>query len=399
MAPAPTLSYSGFRAYTECPLRWKFLYVDHLPETPRGYFSFGRSIHAALEQFSAPLIVGGSRAKLGPSQRTLLDFTGPSERGELPLPMTLEQLLEVYRQTWVSEGYLSSEDERRYFDLGSDLLKRFYPLFLSAPPRILAVEQHLEAEVDGIPIHGFVDRIDETPKGGLEVLDYKTSKELSWRDARESDQLTLYQILVERNEGRDVEALTLYHMRTLSPLRTPRREAGELGDLSSRLGEVADGIRSENYEPRPGSYCARCDFRSRCPEWREVPAEERDQVQTMVDRYAELQKKEEGVRQEMEAVAAELHAASERLGVHRLPGRRVVAYRRKETRWVFPPEQVLPVLQGAGLLPRAARLDPGQVARMLEDPKVPLEVRRSLKERGSRQTEWAIRLERNGRES
>ena len=397
MAKAPPLSYSGFRAYSECPLRWKFLYIDHLPETPRGYFSVGRSIHSALEQFISPLVVGGpARGKAPPSQRTLLDFAAPGEGPMAPSPMSLEGLLEVYRKSWVSEGYVSSDDERRYFDLGSDLLKRFYPLFLSAPPRIVAVEQHLEAVADGIAIHGFVDRIDETPTGGLEVLDYKTSKELSWRDARESDQLTLYQMLVEQNEGRPVEALTLYHMRTLSPLRTPRRETGELEAFTSRLGEVADGIRAEAYDPRPGSYCSRCDFKARCPEWKEVPADERERVRAMVDRYVELHREGEGLRKEMEAVAAEIHAASERLGVHHLQGRYATAYRRKEMHWVFPPEQVLPVLQGAGLLPRASRLDPAQVSRMAEDPKVPLEVRKALKEHGSRQAEWALRLEKNG---
>lgn len=391
MAAVPQLSYSGFRAYTECPLRWKFQYIDHLPELPKGYFSFGKSIHSALEEFISPLVIGGKGK--APSQKTLFDFAPPEEAMSPPSPMSLEALLEVYKRVWISEGYSSPEDERRNFELGSDLLRRYYPLFTAAPPRIVAVEQHYEAKVDGIPIHGFVDRIDETPTGGLEVLDYKTSKQLSWRDARESDQLTLYQMLVEQNEGRPVEALTLYHMRTLSPLRTPRRERQETDDLCSRLGEAADGIRAEMYDPRPGPYCTRCDFRSRCPEWKEVPATDRERVQSLVDHYYELKREGDGVRRRMEEVASELHAASERLGVHRLPGHHTTVYRRKETHWVFPPEQVLPVLQGAGLLPRVARVDGDQVARVLQDPQVPTDVRQSLRQQGSRQAEWTLRLE------
>ena len=407
MPTVPPLSYSGFRAYAECPLRWKFLYIDRLPEAPRGYFSFGRSIHSALEAFVAPLAKGRGLPRPpagGRQQRTLRDFQdaeapgpgGPDRAAPLAGVMGIPELLEVNRRVWVSEGYLSSEDEKRYFDLGAALLRRFHAAYLEAPPRPVAVEQSLDAQLDGIRIHGIVDRIDEADGGGLEVLDYKTSKELSWREARTSDQLTLYQQLVEQTYGRPVEALTLYHMRTLSPLRTPARKPEEVADLGSRLGEVSDGIREGAYDPRPGPYCQRCDFRGQCPEWREVPAEERERVRALVERYVELRRAGEGLRREMEQVASELHAASDRLSVNRLPGPRSTVYRRKEVRWVFPPEQVLPVLEGAGLLPRASRVDGEQVAQLLHDPRVPEDVRRALQERGSRQAEWALRLDGEG---
>ncbi|MDE1820288.1 MAG: PD-(D/E)XK nuclease family protein [Euryarchaeota archaeon] len=407
MGTVPPLSYSGFSAYEECPLRWKFRYIDKLPELPRGYFSFGRSIHSALEEFVGPLAKAAGVGIVpagapGTVQRTLRDFDArsgkvePEEERTLPPPMPLPELLEIYRRVWVSDGYLSPEDEKRYFDLGADLLRRFHALFLSAPPCPIAVEQELDAQLDGIRVHGIVDRIDTTPKGALEVLDYKTSKELSWQDAKESDQLTLYQVLVERNYSRPVETLTLYHMRTLSPLRTPARGPDEVSELASRMGEVSDGIRAEVYDPRPGPYCQRCDFRARCPEWKEVPVEERARVFELVERYAELRRQGEGLRQEMEAVASELHEISEHLGVHRLSGRSGTVYRHKETPWVFPPEQVLPVLQAAGLLPRTSRVDGEQVARLLHDSKVPPEVRRTLREKGSRRAEWALRFERSG---
>ena len=41
-------------------------------------------------------------------------------------------------------------------------------------------------------------------------------------------------------------------------------------DLTSdALVEVADGIRSEDWTPRVGSHCGRCDFRGVCPAWPE----------------------------------------------------------------------------------------------------------------------------------
>jgi putative RecB family exonuclease len=61
VASTAPLSYSSYRTYLECPLRWKFLYVDRIPETPRGYFTFGRVIHSVLEELVRPLVVPTAR--------------------------------------------------------------------------------------------------------------------------------------------------------------------------------------------------------------------------------------------------------------------------------------------------------------------------------------------------
>ena len=384
MAAAPTLSYSGFRAYAECPLRWKFLYVDRLREKPRSFFSFGRSVHAALERFVAPLVVeGGLPGKGAGGQRTLRDFSGPeTDPSVAQTPMDLSGLLGIYREEWVSEGYTSAQEEESYFDLGVDLLTRFHSVYVKEAPRPVAVEKDLRAELEGVPIHGIVDRLDRTEGGGLEVLDYKTSKELSLKDAQLSDQLTLYQVLVEQNYGRPVESLTLYHLRSLSALRTPRRPPEAIQDLGIRLGEVSDGIRSGHYEPRVGSWCRWCDFRSLCPEFKEVPAGSRERIVTLVDRYAELLSERRQARQEMEAIEEEMEGLALGLGVHRFRGSRLSLHRQARRSWHFPPEATLPLLRAHALEARAGGGDPDRTAALLRDPEVPARLRRLLAGQG-----------------
>jgi RecB family exonuclease len=390
VAAAPTLSYSGFRTYAECPLRWKFLYVDHLREKPRSFFSFGRSVHAALEAFVAPLVAEGEPPGKGAGgQRTLQDFSAPAEvAGGAATPMDLPRLLDLYRTAWVSEGYTSAQEEQNYFDLGVDLLTRFHSAFLKEPPRPVAVEKDLRAELDGVPIHGIVDRLDRTAGGGLEVLDYKTSKELSLKDAQLSDQLTLYQVLVEQNYERPVEALTLYHLRSLNALKTPRRPAEALQELGIRLGEVSDGIRSEHYEPRVGSWCRWCDFRPLCPEFKEVPAGSRDRVTALVDRYAELLSVRRRTREEMEAIDRELEALAKDLGVHRLRGRTLSLHRQARRTWRFPPESTLALLRSHALEARAGGMDPERAAALLKDPEVPARLRRQLAGQGTLELDY-----------
>jgi len=399
VATVNPLSYSSYHTYLECPLRWKFLYVDKLPELPRGYFSFGRVVHSVLEELVRPFVVPGTRRLGGDSQRTLDDWHGGPRTASVHPALSREELLELYDRTWTSEGYTSPDEEERYRALGKDLLLRYYQRLVNDPPRPVAVEEHLEARWDGIPIHGYIDRIDRTPDGGLEIVDYKTSRELSGEDAAASDQLSIYQVLVQTNYAEPVEKLTLYHLRSLTPHRTAPRSAESLERLHSRMGTVVDGIRAEAYDPTPGRQCSRCDFQSRCPEFRSVPAPEGSRLTELVDRFETLRKEEHRLEQELRRTAEELHHAAEELGVHRIPGTRAVAIRRREEAWQYALEPLRPQLESAGLTERIARGSPEEVRKVLRDPRVAPDLRRRIAETGSRRVKWYWELDESGRSS
>jgi putative RecB family exonuclease len=391
--PVPALSYSSYRTYLECPLRWKFLYIDKLPEAPRGYFTFGRVVHSVLEELVRPMVEPPARrVSESESQRTLDEWHAPS--GAQPPPwMSTEELLALYDRSWRSEGYASTEEEARYRSLGRDLLLRYHDLLLRERPQPVAVEEHLEARWDGIPIHGYIDRIDRTPAGGLEVVDYKTSRELSNEDARDSDQLSLYQVLVQSNYSEPVERLTLYHLRSLTPLRTAPRERGTLSTLHDRLGTVTDGIRAEAFEPNPGRQCSRCDFQARCPEFRAVPAADGARLRELVDRFETLRAEEHRLEADLRRTAEELHRAAEDLGVHRVPGSKSVAIRRKEEAWQYSLDLVRPLLERSGVADRVAGGTTEEVRRLVRDPTVDPEVRRRVAETGARRVKWYWDLE------
>jgi putative RecB family exonuclease len=391
------LSYSSYRTYLECPRRWKYLYVDKLPETPRSYFTFGRVVHSVLEELLRPLVVPTARrASESESQRTLDDWQ-PSHRGSEDLPwISREEMLALYDREWLSEGYSGPEEETRYRALGKELLVRYYDRLARERPRPVSVEEHLEARWDGIPIHGYIDRIDRAPLGGLEVLDYKTSREISAGDAKDSDQLSLYQVLVERNYPDPVEGLTLFHLRSLTPIRVPPRGRPALTTLYDRMGVVSDGIRSEAYEPTPGRHCARCDFRSICPEFRTVPVSEEARLRELVDRFDRLRGEEERVGTELRDTAEELHHVAEELGIHRLPGTNSVAVRRREETWQYALEGVRPELERSGLAARVPTGRPEEVRRLVRDASVDPELRRRIAETGARRVKWYWDLEGNG---
>jgi putative RecB family exonuclease len=390
VAAAAPLSYSAVRTYLECPQRYKFLYIDEIPEAPRGYFSFGRSIHSVLEDLLRPLVVPSARVTPeGATQRTLLDW---AEAGAPPpVPghlMSDAELLAAYDAHWLSDGYLSRDEEHRYKALGRAMLLGYRDDLARAPPTPLAVEEHLEATWNGIRIHGYIDRIDRRPTGGLEILDYKTSKELSREDARDSDQLSLYQVLVEKNYPEPVDQLTLVHLRSRTPHSVPRRDEDVLTDLEDRVGRTSEGIRSQSFEPTPGRVCARCEFRSLCPEFKEVPAADRERLVELVDRFHALRADEARVESELRSTAEALHQEAERLGVHRIPGSAAVLVRKREELWKFREASVAPILHEHGLAGRARPDDAEAIRRLTQDRSIQPAVRRRLIEVGGRQVRW-----------
>lgn len=398
MALPAALSYSSTRTYLECPLRWKYLYLDELKEAPRGYFSFGRTLHSVLEELVRPLVVPSARRLGGGAlQKTLDEWPGrapPTPAGRLLGPT---ELIALYDRSWVGEGYTSPEEEARYRSLGAEILLAYRDDLSRSPPYPVAVEEHLEAKWEGIAVHGYIDRIDRTPGGSLEVLDYKTSRELSAEDARDSDQLALYQVLVERNYAEPVDRLTLYHLRSRTPHSSPRRDAESLNEVHTRFGRAYDGIHGGAYEPTPGRQCTRCEFRSICPEFKVVPRAEQERLLELVDRFHTLRLEEERVDRELRSAAEALHREADRLGVHRIPGSERVAIRRREELWKYREETVAPILEEHGLGDRVRADDDASIHRLAQDRRTDPALRRRLAAAGGRQVRWYWTLEESSR--
>ncbi len=351
-------------------------------------------MHSVLEQLVAPLVVPSARrVSENDRQRTLDEWHAHSGTATPPRWMTSEEMLAAYEREWSSEGYTSSEEESRYRALGREILQRYYDFLVREHPLPVAVEEHLEARWDGIPVHGYIDRIDRTPAGGLEIVDYKTSRELSSDDARDSDQLSLYQVLVESNYAEPVQGLTLYHLRSLTPIRVAPRERAALAGLHDRLGTALDGIRAEAFEPTPGRHCTRCDFRDRCPEFRSVPEADGQRLRVLVDRFEALRNEENRLEGELRRTAEELHRAAEELGVHRVPGTRSVAVRHREEAWQYSLDNVRPLLESSGLSHRVTSGTPEEIRRLVRDASVDPEVRRRVAETGARRVKWYWDLE------
>ena len=236
--PRP-LSHSSITLYNECPQKYKFRYIDLIPGKPRHFFSFGRSVHWALEFFYGV---------------------------KTPVSPTLDVLLQTYKEEWMSDGYRDPFQEHEYFEEGKRILKAFHEKHAKDYHVPLFVEYGFEVEVEGVPVKGFIDRVDKLADGRLALMDYKTGKGIAEGRVEIDPQLTMYQYACETLLGDDVGELIFYHLPTLKEHRASRHPVRLVDELKVRIVSTADAITQEKFDPKPSEMvCRWCDYNPICP--------------------------------------------------------------------------------------------------------------------------------------
>jgi RecB family exonuclease len=279
------LSHSSISMYRACPQRWKFRYIDKVPEKPRSHFSFGKSVHTALEFLFEKL-------------------------GE-PWP-SLEQVLSHYQLKWLREGYESPVQEKWFFQEGDRIVRGFYAKHLKDAKNALQVEYKFTVDIEGVPVLGYVDRIDKLPNGNLSIIDYKTGKAFDKSRVRIDPQMTLYQMACAQTLKTPVESVTLYHLNSLTPLTVPAHSRKQESDYRAVVVEAAKGIMEQKFEPKPDErgHCMWCDYAQICPAFAGKKAGLRGLSTTslteLADRYGKLSDRVRALQDESEQVRRDI---------------------------------------------------------------------------------------------
>lgn len=282
-----TLSHSSVNLYKTCPQKWKFRYIDKIQEKPKSFFSFGKSVHAALEYLF-------------------------SKFPDHVLP--LEDVLAYYKENWIQEGYESPSQAKWFFQEGDRILRGFYSKHHEDFKKVFRIEFKFNFDIDGVPMTGFIDRIDELPSGKLSILDYKTGRAFDKSRVRNEPQLTLYQMAARDLLGKDVETVGLYHLNSLTPLVVPAHSKGMENKVRQSVLESAKGINENVFDPKPdpSGHCKWCDYIQICPAFSgkksglSIEGIAKVSVKEDVDRLGELEEKMMEINEEREGLKKSL---------------------------------------------------------------------------------------------
>lgn len=146
------LSYSKIRTYLESPRKFKFIYIDRIPQKPKLYFRFSYIIHHTLQ---------------------IYDFYQKTG---------LNELLMCYEDVFRS----SNEKSERLYQEGREILINFYHAF----PDIISykVEERFKVKLGPHILCDKIDRVDKINES-YELIDYKTSKSIPIQELKGNLQL------------------------------------------------------------------------------------------------------------------------------------------------------------------------------------------------------------------
>jgi putative RecB family exonuclease len=251
------ISWSALSTFRTCPLKYRFRYIDGLPEeSVSSALVFGTGIHTAVEQHYQAILSGD------------------------PKP-DVEKLLFAYRSAWLPHDpdaiQFGSTDTRASLD---SLAGKMLTAFLNSPAasvsgRVLGVEEEMRGVlVEGVPdLYGRVDLITED-SDSLVITDIKTSRS-RWSAEQVEDsgeQLMLYAHLAsEISPGKKIATRFLVltktrepqieeHVREVNPAAVKRTLAG--------VERVWRAISQGTFYPAPSTMnCSSCGYRSACRAW------------------------------------------------------------------------------------------------------------------------------------
>ena len=252
-APASTenfsLSISQLQTYLDCPLKYQYRYVWQVPVAATPALSFGSTLHAAVKQLVAT--ASQDPARLNP-----------------------ETLQEILRQHWPTAGFVDPVQERKYREMGLRQLEGLWQTLARQPFELLHQEKTFHLAQGAIQLVGRIDQINRIAGPDVELIEYKTGRPQTQKEADQSRQITLYALACRNMLKLNPLRLTLYNLETQEAVLT-KRSSEDFQQLEAEIVEASQGILAGEFTASPGYHCRYCDFRPICPSWEDQSLENR----------------------------------------------------------------------------------------------------------------------------
>jgi DNA helicase-2/ATP-dependent DNA helicase PcrA len=237
------LSASSIEDYEDCPLKFKFGHYLKIPTGPQAALTFGHIMHRSVRRY--------------------FELRASGEA-------SFEAVKEFYESSWRNSGFEDEYQEQTYKQAGLEQLRAFVDKQGSSETLPLSMESSFSLDLGEVLLEGRIDQINPlVPRAGenegsVELIDYKTGKPRSQKDADSSLQLSVYALAAQEELKLRPQRLTFYCLTNNQTVHTVRTEQ-DLKGVKIRVLTVADRIRQNHFPAAPGFVCKFCDYRPLCP--------------------------------------------------------------------------------------------------------------------------------------
>lgn len=316
------LSPSSASSYRSCPARFAIEKLLRRPDDPFGAAELGSAAHAALEELmghepalrttetaekiisehlpmaaervSAVVEVFARAHRLGARARApeaALRVAGQVELhyiGRNDLVGRVEQVIAQLDGQPLKRGRVAQLASRidganeivlpgagdigRWADAVRDRVSGLWQIEDPSQADVWSRELKIEQDLDGVPILGYIDRVDRGNSGIPVVIDYKTGK--VGRKDKHGDQLRIYSLAIAEKTGimpnRALAYFTAYGVaQEVSITRNAVNRT--IAKFRSIWGDIGESTASGAWPCKPSPLCSWCPLALVCPMARKAP--------------------------------------------------------------------------------------------------------------------------------
>lgn len=227
------LNYSKIKTYRECPLLYKYKYIEGKRDGLVPASSLGVSIHRTLEAYHKK-------------------SNDPSE------------LQNYYNKSWLSAGYSSAAEQQEYYLKGQRMLELYAEREYGRETTVDSSEREFIFKHGIWTIRGKVDRVDRWPDGSWEVIDYKTGTEIDENfEVENSLQMAIYACGAKRAWNMKEGKASIYLVALDKIISSDFKNFNDEETLKIFI-DTGKKIECNDFEPNT-NFCPKCHFRNRCP--------------------------------------------------------------------------------------------------------------------------------------
>ena len=225
------LNYSKVKAYLDCPLLYKYIYVDRRFAPLNPYASLGLSVHGALARYHAS---GGD----------------------------LSDLLVYYEESWNNRGYATPQQSMEFYNRGAKVLENYWLSAQAEKSRTVFSEKVFKFAFEKWQVRGTIDRVDRLEGDCFELIDYKMGfEEKTPADAAQSFQLAIYALGLKRALDIKIKKISFFVLNGPYKVSADYDGSGDEKTLSV-LRDTGEKILVMD-QSRIGN-CQRCPIRELC---------------------------------------------------------------------------------------------------------------------------------------
>ncbi|MCD6513183.1 MAG: CRISPR-associated protein Cas4 [Thermoplasmata archaeon] len=362
-------SYSAISKFKNCPLHFRYSYIDRIKPLRRTIEAFmGSRVHETLEKLYRDKLYAKTD--------------------------TLEELLSFYNERWNREMkgnifVVKDYDMDNYRRMGEIYITDYYNTYKPFDEgKTIALEKKLNFPIDDrYWITGIVDRITEVD-GVYEVHDYKTSLYLPSRHEIDETQLAIYALAINHHYGVENIELVWHYLAFNKEIRI-RKDSYEhvREEVIKSIEEIEEAISNDEFPPKESQLCNYCEYQPICPLFRhkyeldemDIEEIENEDGFMLVNKYWEIEQKISELQARKEEIKKRLVEYARKKKINHVYGSEKMANIKFYRNFNMNDETgVAEVLKKHGLYEKYTRIDKIAVSKALEAGIMPPEVAKEI---------------------